>query len=369
MKVLYITNLPSPYKVLFFEELGKLCELTVLFERDTANDRNIMWYNNTDEHYTAVFLHGIKIGNENSFTLKAIDYIQDGIYDTIVLGGYSTYTEMITISYLKKNNIPFILSTDGGFIKKDNVIKKSIKKHYISSASKWLTTGKKATEYFLYYGAEKEKCFTYPFTSIMKEDIITEPISASEKIKIREELGVKEDKILLSVGQFIHRKGYDVLLKAMNNVDNSVGLYIVGGKPTQEYIALRKNNKRIHFVDFKSKDALAKYYKAADIFILPTREDIWGLVVNEAMSYGLPVITTDRCNAGIELIDSNCGMLVSDVENPDLYSKIINDINKGIIKFENKEILKKINDYSIENMAKTIYEIIKEKKQNELNIP
>ena len=54
----------------------------------------------------------------------------------------------------------------------------------------------------------------------------------------------------------------------------------------------------VHFVGFKTKEQLEDYYRAADLFVLPTREDIWGLVVAEAMAYGLGVITTNRCNAG-----------------------------------------------------------------------
>lgn len=57
---------------------------------------------------------------------------------------------------------------------------------------------------------------------------------------------------------------------------------------------------------------------AADIFVHPTREDIWGLVVNEAMAKGLPVITTDRCVAGLELIKNESVGRIVPVENIDL---------------------------------------------------
>ena len=43
MKILFLTNIPSPYRVDFFNELGKMSNLTVLYERDNANDRNKMW--------------------------------------------------------------------------------------------------------------------------------------------------------------------------------------------------------------------------------------------------------------------------------------------------------------------------------------
>ena len=99
--------------------------------------------------------------------------------------------------------------------------------------------------------------------------------------------------MILAVGQFIHRKGFDVLLQAARTMDKNIGIYIVGGKPTEEYLQIQKENNltQIHFEGFKTKEELAMYFKAADIFVHPTREDIWGLVINESMAYGLPVVT------------------------------------------------------------------------------
>lgn len=107
------------------------------------------------------------------------------------------------------------------------------------------------------------------------------------------------------------------------------------------------------------KHELTQYYKAANLFVLPTREDIWGLVINEAMSFGLPVITTNKCNAGLELLDEDCGLIIDNVENPVLYSNAINSIINGSLKFSSEHIIKKINDYTIESMAKRVFDIIK----------
>ena len=56
--------------------------------------------------------------------------------------------------------------------------------------------------------------------------------------------------------------------------------------------------KNVYFIEFKKSEELNEYYKAADIFVHPTREDIWGLVVNEAMAKGLPVVTTNNVLQG-----------------------------------------------------------------------
>lgn len=63
---------------------------------------------------------------------------------------------------------------------------------------------------------------------------------------------------------------------------------MVGGEPTEDYLQMRASLglDNVHFVGFQKKEALSRYYRAADLFVLPTREDIWGLVINEAMAYG-----------------------------------------------------------------------------------
>ena len=363
MKVLFLTNLPSPYRVDFFNELGKICTLTVLYERKQATDRDEKWKAQKAEYFEEIFLTGKKFGNDSALCFSVYKYLKDPRYDLIVIGGYSTPTGILSIQYLKTKKKSFVLSCDGGMIKTEGNFIMKVKKHLISSASAWLSTGKKTTEYLLHYGAKKESIFKYPFTSLKNYELTNGNIKCDEKIRLKKELKIKEDKVILSVGQFIHRKGYDVLLKAMRGIDKSVGVYIVGGKPTEEYVALKVkfDLTNVHFLDFKSKEELKGYYQVADLFVLPTREDIWGLVINEAMANGLPVITTDKCLAGLELVtDCENGFIVPVETEEDLIEKInIVLSNKDLQKSMSKNSLDKIEDYTIEKMAERHMEIFK----------
>ena len=98
---------------------------------------------------------------------------------------------------------------------------------------------------------------------------------------------------------------------------------------------------------------------AADLFVLPTREDIWGLVINEAMSFGLPVITTDRCIAGLELVGEKNGRIIPS-EDVEALRKSMNSILELPLEtffYENQKV---ILNYTIENMAKLHSEIIED---------
>jgi len=159
--------------------------------------------------------------------------------------------------------------------------------------------------------------------------------------------------VLLSGAQFTPRMGFDVLLEAMAQLPAGIGCCIVGGEPTEEYLAQaeRLGLDHVHFVGFKRKPALAEYFKAADLFVLPTRKDIWGLVINEAMAHGLPVITTDKCIAGLELVkNGENGYLVpvNDITQlADRIAKIL-EIQESNMGRKSLEIIK---DYTIEKMA------------------
>lgn len=361
MKILFLTNLPSPYKVDFFNQLGKLCDLTVIFERNTATNRDVNWRNNQqDLYFHQIYLNSVNVGEESSFSLGQIKHIKKNKYDAIIISGYSSPTAMLTILYLHLHKIPFIMSCDGGMISSENKLKYFIKKFFISKASLWLSTGSITTEYLKHYGAMGSKIRVYPFTSI-KEDDITKDTCNKSYYKTR--LGISEEKMVLSVGQFIYRKGFDILLKACSQLDKSIGIYIVGGDPTEEYISLKQNLglENVHFVGFKPKDVLKEYYLAADVFVLPTREDIWGLVINEAMAYGLPVITTNKCIAGTELIENGRNGYIVPVENSiSIADKIVEVLNDDtLLNYMKLQSLEIISKYTIENMVRVNYLEIK----------
>lgn len=184
------------------------------------------------------------------------------------------------------------------------------------------------------------------------------------KKSLRECLSIQTDrKVVLSVGQFIPRKGFDVLLRAISQCSKEYLFYIVGADPTEEYLGLKSKLclENVHFVGFQKKSELKKYYQASDLFVLPTREDIWGLVINEAMANGLPVITTDQCVAGLELVENSVNGYIVPVDNEKkLAEQITKVLNDDLLraKMANASIAR-IRPYTIENMAFVHNEILK----------
>ena len=349
MNILFLVNTPSPYRVDFFNELGKRCNLTVLFETRSARSRDAKWVAENFSNFRPEFLKGIRVGEAEAICPEVIRYLSQKKYDVIIVGMYSSPTGMIAIEYMNLKKIPFILSSDGGMIRRENNLNKFVKRHLISSASAWLSTGDMTTEYFCYYGACKEKIYKYSFTSMKSEDVLKQPMTENEKKRFKRELNILEKKMVIAVGQFVYRKGFDILIKACENLSSNIGVYIVGGKETPEYTELiyEKQIKNIHFVEFKAKEILMEYYRAADVFVLPTREDIWGLVINEAMAFGLPVVTTDKCGAGLEMIQNQRNGVLIPAEDSTALAEAIDEA----FAIDSQEVLNTAKKYTIENMA------------------
>ncbi|SHI88208.1 Glycosyltransferase involved in cell wall bisynthesis [Butyrivibrio fibrisolvens DSM 3071] len=359
MKVLYITNVPAPYTVDFFSQLGQRIDLTVIYERKTASDRNCNWNSNAFVSYKEFYLKGINFGHEQRVSLEIIKYLKDS-YDVVVVGNYSSPTGMLAIIYLRLKNKKYILHADGGIIKQDSRVKYNLKKWLVSGANNWFSSGKYCTKYLTHYGADYNKCYEYCLASIHDNDIAHEPSSEKEKNDLRTELGLglsKEDFIFLAVGSNIHRKGYDILDEALEIVkqkcDRSISVIAIGDGYKNEY-------HNITFVPFKEFEVIKRYMRCSDAFIHPTREDIWGLVIAEAMSQGLIVITTDNCMAGLELVNRETGIVVPVQNSEALALAMISIMNLSKIQFDEmqKRCIQIASNYTIEKMVERYYKIL-----------
>ena len=361
-KVLFLTNYASPYRVAFFDMLGEQLDLTVLFSEriEDKKHRSADWFISGEGKFRLVQL------KKRVAAVKGRDLCTDVIHwlkqpwDHIILCGYSSPTVMLAMANLKLRKIPFWMEVDGGLIRQDSKPNYLMKRALVGSATRWLSTGSATTDYLVHYGAVRERVEEYPFSSLSDKDLLEKSLTPEEKQDLRRSLGLEEGKLILSIGQFIHRKGFDVLLKAAAKLQPDAHIYIVGGEPTQEYLDLYSSLglTNVHFLGFMKKEQLLLHYKAADLFVLPTREDIWGLVVNEAMAFALPVITTDRCVAGLTLVEEGRTGYIVPVGDDAALAEKMNLALSSDLSAMGAAALEKVRPYTIENMARVHCQIL-----------
>lgn len=381
MRILFLTNIPSPYMTGYLKELGRYCELTVIFEKPFDETRPESWRHLLEDvNFKYVILKGKSVSkkiykdkmdsapDDKALSFEVIKYINNQ-YDLIIVANPCTPTGIIEILYMQWKKISYSIQSEGGYPGNGKGFKEKLKFILMSKAEYYFSTCKMDDAYFLQYGATKERIRRYPFASISEKDLPSRPISDSQKKEYKHMLNIVEKIMVLSVGRSVYAKGFDILLYALKDISSEISVYFVGGECTADYkkIIDHLQLQNVHFVDNMEYSELKKFYCAADIFVLPTRSDTWGLVINEAMTYGLPVITTDQCVAGNALIENGANGYIVESENfkqlEYALQQLINDKKKrdqfGQINYE------KMRDWTFENMGRVMFGHIQKICENE----
>lgn len=347
-------HLPAPYLVEFLNLMGNEIELTVIFKDKTSFDRENSWLDYGFKTFEAHFL-------PKSFfaRVKFMLQVMSSNYDLFWNADYSKLECIILTFWYRLNRKTVLMHADGG-IPIPRAIDPLIR-FIMKRANYFASSGSECDKYYDYYHVDKAKRYEYKFTSQTSADVLSAKEMLKQRQQLRAKYGVENKKILFSIGQQIPRKGYDVLVKAFKDMPENVILYIAGGAPEAnvQKIIDEEGITNIEFIGFKTKEELAEYFTIADIFVLPTRYDIWGLVINEAMAYGLPIISTEKCAAAVQfkqLADNGIIVPIEDVDalNNAMKELVLNE-TKCTIYGENS--LNVIQDYTIENMVKDYVEI------------
>lgn len=339
-KVLYLTNIEVPYRVRFFNELASKCELTVMYERRNSANRDGKWANAVEKHYAVEYLDGRNLGDEYGFSFHIIDLLKRG-WDAVVVGCYNSKVQMLAMAYMRMHHIPFIINLDGEpFI--GNGLKAFAKKQMLKGAKAYLTAGVKAGE-SLKKAIGKDKCvIPYYFSSLTDEELVQHA-----------SIACKREKFVLVVGQYFDYKGMDVALDAAC-MDSSIHYKFVGmGKRTDTFIHdMGECPENVEIIPFLQKMDLEKEYQECALLLLPTRQECWGLVVNEAASFGTPIVSTWGSGAAVEFLSASYPQYLAQ---PGDASSLLERVRQ-CLKSDNDEYalyLKNFSkQYSIENNVK-----------------
>ena len=197
-------------------------------------------------------------------------------------------------------------------------------KYILKHSDAIFAMGTKAYNSSIEIGVTHDKLFMYPQCALDYSNQFTGVI--------KDKLGLQNKKVILYVGRVEKLKGIDYLLKSfsmLNNEDDQVFLIIVGDgadKSDFEKLSNQLDIKNIIFVGAIDKKEIASYYEACDVFVLPSifykhSCEGWGLVINEAMAFGKPIVTTNAVGAAMDLVENGVnGFVVGEKNTNELYS-------------------------------------------------
>ena len=356
-KILFYAIYPAPYRTEIIEKLNTNYQADIFFESGNGDDRNNEWFKKGKYNLL----------NHVSGKTKFRQYKKHlSEYALVILFDFSGKEAVKLILKCRAKKVPYILNCDGVMLfKHGNFIRDVIKKIVIKGATAYFASGEHAKNYFLKYGAKEDKIHIHNFTALREKDILTAPVSLEEKKRLREKLFLPVNaKLCIAVGRYIPLKRYDILLRLWKDMPKDKVLLLIGGGPEKgNYENIIKENSLSNVIleDFHPFAELLEYYKAADVFVHPTSYDVWGLVINEAMACGLPIVVSDTCVAGLELIrNGENGYVVhlgDDVEFMSKTNEILdNDELRQLMSYNSLETVK---PFYIENMLASQMNTIK----------
>ncbi|MDY9927196.1 glycosyltransferase family 4 protein [Methanosarcina sp.] len=256
----------------------------------------------------------------------------------------------------RKFNLQNILSIYGGDIYDPSKSYSPHKKWYLKKVVKWVLSNSR------YVVAESSNIKDNALKHYnIEKDIIIIPLAYEpvifEEIN-RKNLGLYENIFYtISIGRLVKRKGFEFLIKAIKNTPDNVHALIIGEGPEKDNLVnLAKElniSDRIHFLGFVSEIEKFQYLQNSDIYVLSSLHEGFGIVLQEAMQVGLPIISTNNGGQVDFIKEGKNGYLVrfGDVktlagminkfEQDDQLKNNFSEYNKEEVKkFEDKKICK-----------------------------
>jgi len=170
-----------------------------------------------------------------------------------------------------------------------------------------------------------------------------------------------DSEVVIFSGRLIKRKNVDLIINSLIGF-KKVFLLIIGDGEEKIRLSDLARRKGIDFAItgfIEEQEELFKIYNVGDILILPSYNEPWGLVVNEAMAAGLPVIVSNECGCSLDLVrDGENGYILTDLENSETLRNLIMKALKNKESFSKKS-LEIIDNWTFENSRKSFEELLK----------
>ena len=292
--------------------------------------------------------------------------------DFVVINGYVGVEQVTAIRYCKKKKIPFAIESDTPLHIPSSPIKAILKKLYLKRllSSKYCYAfpgGTLQKENFLYYGVPEEKCFIMPM-SISEARLLKAAGELPTKEELKAKFGLQGKKVFLFVGRLTEVKNVALLINAfavLKKQEKNVALCIVGDGNLADELKKQVESLRcedVMFAGYVGFPQNVEYYKMADVFVLPSLHEPWGLVVNEAMIMGMPIIASSKVGCRKDLVkEGENGFVFEDGDEKGLTQAMDNILKMDISKLGENSILI-INQWNFEYYLQCFLEAVKNAK-------
>ena len=381
LRVAHLVSHPIQYFAPLYRELASrpdfshtvyyFSDVTVRRYKDEGFRQEIEWDIPLIEGYDARFCPG-GLNNRSSDGISIVpnlDILRDaafGKYDVVWIHGYAHLNAwLVSIASFFTGTKVLIREEqtllDGRPWHK--IILKSVLLRLLFRFTYGLYIGENNRRYFEHYGMKPERlfparyCVDNDFFRLKAEEM------APRKKEVRSGFGISNDApVILFAGKFIEKKQPALLIEAFARLRREMPCWLLmaGDGPLRE--AMEDQIRRLHVPDvvfsgFLNQTEIPRAYTAADIFVLPSGYmETWGLVVNEAMNFSLPVVVTDKVGCAADLVRDGWNGFVVDHRSADALKCALERLigNPGMREEFGRRSLDLVSGYSIKSCADEI---------------
>jgi len=322
VRLLYLVSHPIQYQAPLLRLIADDpdIEMLVLFESmanaGTFNDpgfgQNVTW----DVPLTEGFAHA-----ELNSAADVDTYLRAA--DALWVHGWDSALKRASLKAASKAGVPVLMRgentnsamPDGGLMR--GMIKRMYLNSIFNLCAGFLCIGSENRQYYLDHGVEATRLFSMPY-SVDNEFFQNRARDAhAGRVRFCRELGLETGRpVILFAGKLQARKHPLALLAAFRGLDMEMArhpylLYVGDG---DQRAALEEQSRdmgdRVRILGFKNQTELPAYYDLADVFVLASDREPWGLSVNEAMNANTAVVVSNECGCATDLVDPACGRVV-----------------------------------------------------------
>ncbi len=285
---------------------------------DAGFEREVRWDTDLLNGYRHEFLPNLRSRDRVAGWLTLVNpsivrRLRERLPDALWIHGHAYVTALLAVAAARKFHIPLMMRCETHLQLKRNRVKRLLRRalmpRFYRLFGACLPIGRLNRDFYRSNGVPEDRLFDVPYT--VDNGFFSAAVGTDRRSRqaLRKKYELPPHKpLILFAGKLIDRKRPSDALSAfemLRSRGTEAALAIVGSGPLQDSLEQRARGHRIpdvHFLGFRNQGELPHLYAAADVFVFPSVDEPWGLVLNEVMCAGLPVVAYRDIGATADLI-------------------------------------------------------------------
>jgi glycosyltransferase involved in cell wall biosynthesis len=306
---------------------------------DLGFGHDVMWDSDLLSGYRSIFLQdahrtGVAGHAFSGWNWEVVQRVWSGRYDVLWVHGY--YHPILQLAMLTQiaTGRALLFREEQTLLERRPLWKTALKQSWLRmqlGRAKCLYIGTENRRWLERLGVPDSRLFHVPYCAdneyFQSEASRLRPMKS--ELRLRLGLSPQIKPVFLTAGRLVEKKQPAFLLEAFRRTRQEVecSLLIVGSGPLRRELEAqveRDNILDVVFAGFMNRSEIAHAFAAADVFVLPSGHDeTWGIVVNEAMNFGLPIVTTNKVGSATDLVKrGENGYVVSSTDPQELAGRL-----------------------------------------------